>query len=483
MTRVLGAERVPGRLHDHHRGVRRLPARRRAPGGARGGGRRGARAARGRGRQAARRPGDPLLVSVRSGARVSMPGMLDTVLNLGLGDEAVAGLASATADARFAWDSYRRLLQMFGNVVRGLAVERVRGRARRGARRGRGEASTRSSRPRTSSASASASRRSSPTPATRSPRIPASSCARRSSPCSSPGTAGGRAPTAASSASPTTGAPRSTCSGWRSATAARPRARGSRSRATRPPARPSPPATSSPTRRARTWSPGSATPRALDGLARPAARGPRRAARGARDARAPLRRHAGRRVHGRGRQAVPAADARRQAPGPGLGALCLRRGGRGDARPRGGDRDDRRRLARAAPAPDLRPRRRVHASSPAASRPRPGAAQGAIVFTADGGRAPRRRRRGRDPRPALHRGRGRRRLSRRPRDPHRRGRQVLARRAGRPRDGQAVRRRRLGARDRRRRRESSGWARRSSAPATGSRSTARAGWSPRTRSS
>ncbi len=64
---------------------------------------------------------DPLLVSVRSGARVSMPGMLDTVLNLGLGDESVRGLAERTDDARFAWDSYRRLLQMFGSVVRGLA--------------------------------------------------------------------------------------------------------------------------------------------------------------------------------------------------------------------------------------------------------------------------------------------------------------------------------------------------------------------------
>src|SRR3954470_8655197 len=66
-------------------------------------------------------PEDPLLVSVRSGARESMPGMLDTVLNLGLNDEAVAGLAKRTSDARFAWDSYRRLLQMFGNVVRGIA--------------------------------------------------------------------------------------------------------------------------------------------------------------------------------------------------------------------------------------------------------------------------------------------------------------------------------------------------------------------------
>ena len=62
----------------------------------------------------------PLLVSVRSGARVSMPGMLDTVLNLGLNDESVAGLARSTGDERFAWDSYRRFVQMFGNVVRGV---------------------------------------------------------------------------------------------------------------------------------------------------------------------------------------------------------------------------------------------------------------------------------------------------------------------------------------------------------------------------
>jgi len=60
---------------------------------------------------------NPLLVSVRSGARVSMPGMMDTVLNLGLNDETVAGLAAKSGDARFAWDSYRRFIQMFGGVV------------------------------------------------------------------------------------------------------------------------------------------------------------------------------------------------------------------------------------------------------------------------------------------------------------------------------------------------------------------------------
>ncbi len=65
-------------------------------------------------------PAKPLLVSVRSGARVSMPGMMDTVLNLGLNDETVRGLVAASGDERFAWDSYRRFIQMFGSVVLGV---------------------------------------------------------------------------------------------------------------------------------------------------------------------------------------------------------------------------------------------------------------------------------------------------------------------------------------------------------------------------
>ncbi|WP_354697412.1 Pyruvate, phosphate dikinase [Paraconexibacter sp. AEG42_29] len=67
---------------------------------------------------------DPLLVSVRSGARESMPGMMDTVLNLGLNDASVGGLADKTGNARFAWDSYRRFVQMYGNVVVGIDGER-----------------------------------------------------------------------------------------------------------------------------------------------------------------------------------------------------------------------------------------------------------------------------------------------------------------------------------------------------------------------
>jgi pyruvate, orthophosphate dikinase len=67
---------------------------------------------------------DPLLVSVRSGARDSTPGMMDTVLNIGLNAASVRGIALRTGNERFAWDSYRRLVQMFGNVVRGIPGER-----------------------------------------------------------------------------------------------------------------------------------------------------------------------------------------------------------------------------------------------------------------------------------------------------------------------------------------------------------------------
>ena len=66
---------------------------------------------------------NPLLLSVRSGARVSMPGMMDTVLNLGLNDEAIEGIIKKTKNERFAWDSYRRFIQMYGGVVMGMKPE------------------------------------------------------------------------------------------------------------------------------------------------------------------------------------------------------------------------------------------------------------------------------------------------------------------------------------------------------------------------
>ena len=69
-------------------------------------------------------PDDPLLVSVRSGAKFSMPGMMETVLNVGLNDASVHGLAAQSDNPRFAWDSYRRLIQMFGKTVQHIEGER-----------------------------------------------------------------------------------------------------------------------------------------------------------------------------------------------------------------------------------------------------------------------------------------------------------------------------------------------------------------------
>src|SRR5437763_11062554 len=70
-------------------------------------------------------PKNPPLVSVRSGAKFSMPGMMDTVLNLGLNDETVEGLARLTSNERFGWDAYRRFVQMFGRIVLGVSGEKL----------------------------------------------------------------------------------------------------------------------------------------------------------------------------------------------------------------------------------------------------------------------------------------------------------------------------------------------------------------------
>src|SRR3982750_1937426 len=124
MTRVLGADRVPaGFTITTEACVAYMRAGRTAPDG------RGGQVQEALERlqeQAGKRLGDdedPLLVSVRSGARESMPGMMDTILNLGLNDRSVDGLARATQNERFAWDSYRRFVQMFGDVVRGVDVD------------------------------------------------------------------------------------------------------------------------------------------------------------------------------------------------------------------------------------------------------------------------------------------------------------------------------------------------------------------------
>ena len=125
MTRILGPDRVPaGFTITTEACVAYMRAGREFPDGLEG----QVADALGRLEEAAGKTlgsaDDPLLVSVRSGARESMPGMLDTVLNLGLNDESVQGLAAKTGNERFAWDSYRRFVQMFGNVVRGIEGER-----------------------------------------------------------------------------------------------------------------------------------------------------------------------------------------------------------------------------------------------------------------------------------------------------------------------------------------------------------------------
>ena len=179
-------------------------------------------------------PDDPLLVSVRSGAKFSMPGMMDTVLNLGLNDQSVEGLAKQTGDERFAFDSYRRFVPMYGRIVLGVPGEEFDSpfeaqgaHGRLGRRVARGGPAGASSRSRRSSWSANR-----PAP---SPRSRSTSCAAPSRPCSPPGTGRGPSPTDCGSTSRTTSARRSTCRPWSSATATTTRAPASASPVTRPP--------------------------------------------------------------------------------------------------------------------------------------------------------------------------------------------------------------------------------------------------------
>ena len=203
--------------------------------------------------------GDPLLVSVRSGARVSMPGMMDTVLNLGLNDETAAGLAKRSGNARFAYDSYRRFIQMYANVVlgvdhhhfeellelhkedRGVSLDTELDAARlAGADRGlQGQGPGRAGRALPARSAA-----------------PALGCHRRR--FRQLADAARRHLPQDSTTSPRTGARRSTCRPWSSATWARTAPRAWPSPATRPPAPTSSTASSWSTPRARTWSPASA---------------------------------------------------------------------------------------------------------------------------------------------------------------------------------------------------------------------------------
>src|SRR4051812_30014766 len=126
MTRILGADRVPaGFTITTEACVAYMNADRQEPEGL---GDQITEALSRLEEQAGKRlgdPDDPLLVSVRSGARESMPGMMDTVLNLGMNDESVEGLARSTSNGWFAWDSYRRFVQMFGNVCRGVSGDAI----------------------------------------------------------------------------------------------------------------------------------------------------------------------------------------------------------------------------------------------------------------------------------------------------------------------------------------------------------------------
>ena len=89
---------------------------------------------------------NPLLVSVRSGAKFSMPGMMDTILNLGLNDETVKALEAKSGNPRFAYDCYRRFIQMYGNVVLEISQARFRRSLRRPEEKGQGQARYRTDR-------------------------------------------------------------------------------------------------------------------------------------------------------------------------------------------------------------------------------------------------------------------------------------------------------------------------------------------------
>ena len=153
-------------------------------------------------------PSDPLLVSVRSGAALSMPGMMDTVLNLGLNDDSVEGLAKQTGDKRFAYDSYRRFIAMFARIVLGLDVRRFDELLDAAATSPAFRPTPRS---RPSCFVISRTRPSvllPPPPGGRSHRIPQSRCGLRSARCSRRGPAPGRSRTAIASTFRTISGPR-----------------------------------------------------------------------------------------------------------------------------------------------------------------------------------------------------------------------------------------------------------------------------------
>ena len=344
---------------------------------------------------------DPLLVSVRSGARESMPGMLDTVLNLGLNDTSVEGLARATDNERFAWDSYRRFVQMFGNVSRDVPRREVRvgDQGDQGRSRGGGRHRPRRGRAEGAHEALPGALRVPAGPAGAAPAVDPRGVRlldgrpRRLLPAHQPhpgrvGHGGQR---------PADGV-RQHRRRVRDRRRVQPRRGDRRAGAVRrlPHQRPG--------RGRRLRSAQHARHRRHEGADAGGARG---ADGHPAHARGALQGHAGHRVHGPGRAAVHAPDPQRQAPGAGGRAVRLRRGRRGPAHARGGDRHDRPVRARRAAAPDVRPDGRLRGAGERRER---------VTGGGEGrGRVHRRRRRRRggggprrDPRAAVHRGRGRR---------------------------------------------------------------------------
>ena len=314
---------------------------------------------------------NPLLVSVRSGAAVSMPGMMETILNLGLNDATVEGLTRQSGNPRFAWDSYRRFVQMYGTVVFDLPkqpfehiLEEQRQRLRGGAGHrpaGRGDAGAG---PPVQGARPEGDR-------PRVPRRPAcGSSGARSRRCSRAGTPAGPSTTGSSTTSRTRWAPRSTSWRWSSATWARIRAPASPSAATPRTGEQelygeyllnaqgedvvSGSRTPAPDRHAQ----GAAArllPGAGAGRAHPGAALPRRAGHG---------------VHHRARHALHAADPPGAALGPRRGPDRLRDGGRRADLRGGGGRPDPAQRPEPAPPPHPRPAEPSSTCSPPACPPR-----------------------------------------------------------------------------------------------------------------
>ncbi len=386
-----------------------------------------------------------------------MPGMMDTILNLGLNDEAAEGLAAATGNKRFAYDSYRRLIQMYGEVVDGIDGVPLRAGAERLEERSRGQARRRA-------------RRRRPRRAGRDIRWDLRGRDGRSVPHRRARAAAPRRPRrlrilghAARAGLPRlAGHPRRPRHrGQRRADGLRQQGRRLRHRRSLHPR--------SGHRRAR---PVRRVPRQRAGGGRRRRHSHAGAARGDEEAdagglrradgddpepRGALPRHAGHRVHGRAGQALPPPDPGREAHSGGRAQSRGRDGGGGADRARGGGRAHRSRPARPAPAPDARPdralRRRVQRTQRVTGRGlrRDRVRRGYSRRTRQGGRE-------RDPR-ALGDDAGRHpRPDRGGRDPDRARRHDLPRGRGRARDGEAVRRRLRGPLDRRDRGRRRRWA-------------------------